>query len=178
MALNGKPAPSPAPLAVPTDLSPKEVAAVVEALNHLVACSLACYIKAKNYHWHVAGPHFRGYHKLFDKCASHLEHQADSLAERIRRIGGTTIHSAGEVAQLSRIADDNDLFVQPAAMAYRLMQDFGFLAQDMRDAIGVAEANRDKASEDKLESWLAKIEKRKWALFEITQLTGYTPPVQ
>src|SRR5436190_1199237 len=120
---NGRSRPAPLPLATPTDLRPADVQAVVEAVNPLVADSFALYVKTKNFHWHVAGPHFREYHKLFDDQAEEIFDAIDELAERVRRIGGTTIRSIGNISNIQTIGDDDDEFVPAHEMIRRLMED-------------------------------------------------------
>src|ERR687886_1121103 len=115
--------PAPVPLATPTDLTPQDVQAVTEAVNPLIGDAFALYVKTKNYHWHLAGSHFRDYHLLFDEQADALFASVDVLAERVRRIGGTTIRSISHISQLQTIADDNDDLVAPPDMVQRLLQD-------------------------------------------------------
>ncbi|GAC1404399.1 MAG: hypothetical protein NVSMB56_18990 [Pyrinomonadaceae bacterium] len=115
--------PSPRQLATPTDLKPKEVKAVVEAVNPLIADSFALYVKTKNFHWHLSGSHFRDYHLLFDEQADAIFESIDILAERMRRIGGTTLRSISHISQLQTIEDDNDEFVPPDQMIRRLLDD-------------------------------------------------------
>ena len=105
-AIAGHPAPK--RLATPTDLKPAEAQAIVEAINPLVAGNFALYVKTKNYHWHLSGPHFRDYHLLFDEQAEQIFDAIDVMAERVRRIGGTTIRSLSHIQKLSPVHDDND----------------------------------------------------------------------
>src|SRR5919199_5996008 len=100
--------PAPVPLATPTDLTPQDVQAVTEAVNPLIGDAFALYVKTKNFHWHLAGSHFRDYHLLFDEHADQIFDAIDILAERVRRVGGTTIRSISHISQLQTIADDND----------------------------------------------------------------------
>src|SRR5437773_4669504 len=115
--------PAPAQLATLTDLTSQEAQAVTDAVNPLIADAFALYVKTKNFHWHLAGSHFRDYHLLFDEHADALFESIDDLAERVRRIGGTTIRSIGHIGKLQTIADDDDDFVPPAEMIQRLLAD-------------------------------------------------------
>jgi starvation-inducible DNA-binding protein len=161
--------PAPPQLATPTDLTSQQVQAIVAALNPLVADHFALYVKTKNFHWHLAGSHFREYHKLFDNHAEFLFAAIDVLAERVRRIGGTTIRSIGHISQLQTIADDNDAYVAPGDMARRLMEDSTRLTKSMRAAHEVCERNRDVATTSILENLIDEAERRTWFLFEVTQ---------
>src|SRR5262245_49728846 len=115
--------PAPRQLATSTDLKSEEVRAVAEAVNPLVADAFALYTKAKNFHWHLSGSHFRDYHLLFDEQAEAIFASIDTLAERMRRIGATTIRSISHISQLQTITDDNDTFVPPSEMMRRLLDD-------------------------------------------------------
>jgi starvation-inducible DNA-binding protein len=161
--------PAPSQLATPTDLKPQEVQAITEALNPLVADLFALYVKTKNFHWHLSGPHFRDYHLLFDEHADQIFDGIDLLAERVRRVGGTTIRSIGHIGQLQTLADDNDAFVTPREMVRRLMDDNSTLARTMRAAHGVCERSRDYATTSILETLIDEAERRTWFLFEVTQ---------
>src|SRR5437588_7203930 len=112
--------PAPAQLATVTDLTPQEAQAVTEAVNPLIADAFALYVKTKNFHWHLAGSHFRDYHLLFDEQADAIFASIDLLAEHVRRIGGTTIRSIGHISQLQTLADDNDAVLAPGEMVRRL----------------------------------------------------------
>src|SRR5438067_5159797 len=119
------PSESRGPLVTPTDLSPTATKDISAAMNGLLADVFALYVKTKNFHWHLAGPHFRDYHLLFDEQAEAVLASIDIMAERVRRIGGTTIRSIGHIAQLQAIADDNDDFVSASEMVKRLLEDNG-----------------------------------------------------
>jgi starvation-inducible DNA-binding protein len=160
---------TPSPLATPTDLGEREVQAITAALNPLVADAFALYIKLKNFHWHLSGPNFRDYHLMFDDFADEVHDSIDILAERVRRVGGTTIRSVGHIANLTRVADDDEALVPPAQMLARLVDDHLECARSMRHAIEVCEKNHDPASASVLENLLDQTEKRKWFLFEATQ---------
>src|SRR5262249_5182551 len=161
--------PAPRPLATPTDLKPDEVRAVVEAVNPLIADAYALYVKTKNFHWHLAGSHFRDYHLLFDEQADSIFASIDPLAERVRRIGGTTIRSIAHIGQLQTIADDNDDFLPAGQMAKRRLKDNEHINRMIRNAIGVCDKNRDSATSNALQEILDKTERRKWFLFEVVQ---------
>jgi starvation-inducible DNA-binding protein len=161
--------PAPSQLATPTDLSSKDAQAIVEALNPLVADFFALYVKTKNFHWHLAGSHFRDYHLLFDEQADQIFAGVDLLAERVRRIGGTTIRSIGHISQLQTIADDHEEFVTPAEMVRRLREDNALLAKAERAAHEVCERGHDYATASILEVLIDEAERRAWFLFEVMQ---------
>jgi starvation-inducible DNA-binding protein len=156
-------------LATPTDLKSEEVQAVVKAVNPIIADTFALYLKTKNFHWHLAGPHFRDYHLLFDEHAEALFEAIDVLAERVRRIGGTTIRSVGHVSQLQTIEDDNDEFVPAEEMIQRLLADNRHIAEVQRAAIEVCDENRDTPTGNLLQEILDQTERRIWFLYEISQ---------
>jgi starvation-inducible DNA-binding protein len=156
-------------LATPTGFSDQEVQAITEAVNPLVADAFALYIKAKNYHWHLAGSHFRDYHLLFDEHADQILGSIDTLAERVRKVGGTTIRSIGHISQLQRIGDDDEAFVPPGEMVRRLMEDNARLAELQRAAHQVTSENRDVATTSALEEIIDDTERRTWFLFEVYQ---------
>jgi starvation-inducible DNA-binding protein len=160
---------TPAELATPTDLTPEEVQAICDAVNPLIADAFALYVKTKNYHWHVAGPHFRDYHLLLDEQADAILESTDTLAERVRRIGGTTIHSITHISQLQTIGDDDDEFVPPEQMIERLIADNRHLAERQRAAIEVCDGNRDTPTGNLLQDILDQTEKRIWFLHEMSQ---------
>jgi len=161
--------PAPVPLATVTGLTHKEVQAVTEAVNPLIADAFALYIKTKNFHWHLAGSHFRDYHLLFDEQADAIFASIDIMAERVRRIGGTTIRSISHISQLQTIEDDNDDFVPAGEMVRRLMQDNAQMAEALRAAIDICDQHRDHATSNALQDILDETERRKWFLFEVTQ---------
>jgi starvation-inducible DNA-binding protein len=159
----------PPQLATPTDLDAADVLEVTEALNGLIADAFTLYIKSKNFHWHLAGVHFRDLHLLFDEQADAIFASIDPLAERVRRIGGTTIRSIGHISQLSGIADDDDAFVPPHEMVRRLMDDNKRVVQSMRDAHEVCDDADDVATASILETLIDETERRTWFLFETLQ---------
>ena len=156
-------------LATVTDLTSKEAQAVTEAVNPLIADAFALYVKTKNFHWHLSGSHFRDYHLLFDEQADAIFESIDTMAERVRRVGGATIRSISHIGQLQTIDDDNDDFVPAGQMIKRLMDDNAHSAQMTRAAIEVCDRNRDSASSNALQEILDETERRKWFLFEIMQ---------
>jgi starvation-inducible DNA-binding protein len=159
----------PAPLATPGDLHPEEVEAVATCVNRLIADAYGLYVKTKNYHWHVCGSHFREYHLLFDEQADAIFASIDVLAERVRRIGGTTIRSVSHIARLQTLRDDDDAFVPPEDMVRRLLADNQSLAKNQRDAIGVCDRNRDYPTSNILQDLLDQTEKRVWFLHAVSQ---------
>ena len=161
--------PAPSQLATTTDLKPEEVQAVTEAVNPLIADAFALYVKTKNFHWHLSGSHFRDYHLLFDEQADVLFDSIDVMAERVRRVGGTTIRSISHISQLQTIQDDNDEFVPAGEMVRRLIDDDAHIAQNIRDAIEVCDKNRDSATSNSLQGILDNVERYKWFLFEVAQ---------
>jgi starvation-inducible DNA-binding protein len=161
--------PAPSQLATVTDLTQKEVQAITEALNPIIADFFALYVKTKNFHWHLAGSHFRDYHLLFDEHADQIFDSIDILAERVRRLGGTTIRSISHISELQTIEDDNNDFVPAGAMLQHLMEDNAHLARSQREAHEVCEKNRDVATASLIEIMIDEAERRKWFLFEIVQ---------
>lgn len=165
---------TPKQLATLTDLTPKEAAAVADAVNPLIADAFAAYVKTKNFHWHLSGSHFRDYHLLFDEQADSIFASIDILAERLRKIGTTTVRSIGHISKLQTIEDDDTEFVSPADMIKRLLHDNDRMARNMRAAIEVCDDNRDSPTGNILQDILDQTERRKWFLFEILQGEGNT----
>lgn len=161
--------PVPPQLATLTDLRPEEVQAICDAVNPLVADSFALFVKTKNFHWHVAGSHFRDLHLLLDEQAESIFASIDALAERVRRIGGMTLHSISHIEELQTISDDNDEFVPPEQMVQRLLADNQHMAEMQRAAIAVCDKNRDSATSNVIQEILDQTEKRVWFLYEISQ---------
>ncbi len=160
--------PAPPQLAVPTDLKPEQVQAVVEAVNPIIADSYALYAKTKNFHKHVASSHFRDYHLLFDDQAEQIFAAIDILAERMRRISGATIRCISHVSELQTIEDDNDDYVTPEQMVQRLLADNRHIARIQRKAIKTTEDNDDSPTSNLLQDILDQTEKRIWLLFEMS----------
>jgi starvation-inducible DNA-binding protein len=161
-----------AALGTPTDLSHDATIAVGAALNPLIADAFALYIKTKNFHWHVSGPHFRDYHLLLDEQGDQIFAMTDELAERVRKIGGTTLRSIGHIAKLQRITDNDAEFVAPSDMLRELMEDNKAFTASMREAHEVASKNDDSATTSLLENFIDATEKRTWFLFEATRLSN------
>ena len=167
-----KATPAPMQLAVPTDLTAANTQAVTEALNGIIADAFALYLKTKNFHWHLSGIHFRDFHLLFDEHADQILESIDPLAERIRKIGGTTIRSISHVSTLQSISDDNDAFVAPQDMIARLLADNRHMATAQRAALELCEEQRDHPTSNLLEEVLDATERRIWFLFEISRDFG------
>jgi starvation-inducible DNA-binding protein len=159
-------------LRTPTDLSAEAINAVTAALNPLVADAFALYVKTKNFHWHVSGPHFRDYHLLLDDQGDQIFAMTDELAERVRKIGGTTLRSIGQIARLQRIRDNDQEFLPAVEMLRELMEDNKAFTANMRQAHEVAAQNNDSATTSLLENFIDETEKRTWFLFEATRLTN------
>jgi starvation-inducible DNA-binding protein len=161
--------PVPPHLATVSDLSEQETKAVTQAVNPLIADAFALYVKTKNFHWHLYGSHFRDYHVLFDEQAESIFESIDLMAERIRKIGGTTIRSIGHIASLQTIEDDNTDSTPANEMVRILMEDNAHMATMIRGAITICDKARDSATSNLLQDILDKTERRKWFLFEIIQ---------
>jgi starvation-inducible DNA-binding protein len=157
------------PLATPTDLSPQATRQITEALNPILADAYALYLKYKNFHWHVAGPHFPDYHELFDEQAAQVLAMTDPLAERVRKIGGHTLTSIGHVTRLQRIEDNDEDFVDPQRMLDELCRDNKAAVAAMRQAHEVADEHNDVATASLLENFIDEAEQRVWFLFETAQ---------
>ena len=161
-----------AALDTPTDLAPEAVKAVSEALNTILADSYALYLKTKNFHWHVSGPHFRDYHLLFDEQAAAILANTDDVAERVRKIGGITLKSIGQISKTQTIEDNDADFVPPAMMLRELMNDNKKVAEAMRKAHEVCDEHEDIATASLIEVWIDQTEKRTWFLFEAARDAG------
>jgi starvation-inducible DNA-binding protein len=157
-------------LATPSDLDQDARSAVADALNPLVADAFALYLKTKNYHWHVSGPHFRDYHLLLDEQGDQILAITDVLAERCRKLGQPTLHSIGEVSRLQRVTDDDRADVPPTEMLRSLMEDNQGLATHMRRAHQVCNEAGDVATASLLETFIDEAERRIWFLYEATKM--------
>jgi len=155
-----------APLATPTGLSAGAVRDIAGALNTLLADTFALYMKTKNFHWHVSGPHFRDYHLLLDEQAGQIYAATDAVAERVRKIGGTTLRSIGEIARLQRIRDNDADYVTPSDMLAELREDNMQLAASLRAVHEVCDERSDVATASLIENWIDEAEQRVWYLFE------------
>jgi len=158
--------PAPANLDTPTDLDRKAVAEISAALNGVLAGSFALYLKTKNFHWHVSGPHFRDYHLLLDEQGDDIFATTDPLAERVRKIGGTSLRSIGDIARHQSLKDNDEEFVGPAEMLRELMADNKAVAAAMREAHAIADEHEDVATASLLETFIDATERRTWFLFE------------
>jgi len=156
-------------LSVPNTLGTKACNAVVKVLNPLIADAFALYVKTKNFHWHLSGSHFRDYHLLFDEQADQIYAMIDVLAERVRKLGGLTIHSIGEIGKLQTIKDDNEAYVSPQDMVLRLLKDNTHYTDQLRKAHEICEKNGDVATASLLEEFLDETERRAWFLFETSK---------
>jgi starvation-inducible DNA-binding protein len=156
-------------LETPTDLDENAVREISASLNRLLADTFALYVKTKNFHWHVSGPHFRSYHLLLDEQAEQIGASVDVLAERVRKVGGTTIRSIGHIAKLQRVHDNDKDFVLPGDMLYELMADNKAHVENMRKAHKLADEHEDVATASLLENFIDEAEKRCWFLFEASR---------
>jgi starvation-inducible DNA-binding protein len=154
------------PLATPTDLGPEAVRDLAAALNGVLADVFALYLKTKNFHWHMSGPHFRDYHLLLDEQSEQIFAMTDGIAERVRKIGGSTIKSLGQICRLQRIADNDADFVEPSDMIAELREDNRALTSSLRQAHSVCDERGDVASASLIENWIDETERRCWFLFE------------
>src|SRR3954452_6473730 len=157
------------PLQTPTDLSEEATRDLSGALNALLADVFALYMKTKNFHWHLSGPHFRDYHLLFDEQADQLFAMTDPVAERIRKLGGATPNSGGRIKRLQRVLDNDADYVEPEDMLAELCEDNKTLAARLREAHNVCEEHRDLATASLIEVWIDETERRTWFLFESAQ---------
>jgi starvation-inducible DNA-binding protein len=158
-----------APLHTPTDLGAKATQDISAALNLLLADLFALYLKTKNFHWHMSGPHFRDYHLLLDEQGGQIYDATDVVAERVRKLGGRTLRSIGEIGRLQRVLDNDADFVTPHDMLAELHDDNKQLAASMREAHGVCDEHGDVASASLLENFIDEAERRAWFLFEATR---------
>jgi starvation-inducible DNA-binding protein len=153
-------------LKTPSALGPEAVKNITGALNALLADVFVLYLKTKNFHWHVSGPHFRDYHLLLDEHATQIFGMTDDIAERVRKIGGTTIRSVGHVARLQRLSDNDAEYVDPLDMLSELREDNEALLASMREAHDLCDEENDVATTSLLEVWIDETERRVWFLFE------------
>jgi len=165
-----------APLATPTDLKPAATKDIAGAMNAILADVFALYLKTKNFHWHMSGPHFRDYHLLLDEQADQLFAMTDSIAERVRKIGGSTVKSVGHISRLQRVADNDVDYVQPQDMLAEVREDNKSLAARLREAHNVCEEHRDIATASLIEVWIDETERRTWFLFEAARQAESAKP--
>ena len=155
-----------APLITPTDLKAAATTDISAAMNGILADIFALYLKTKNFHWHMSGPHFRDYHVMLDEQADQLYAMTDPIAERVRKLGGTTLRSIGHIARTQRILDNDALYVEPSDMLAELCEDNKTIVTLLREAHGVCEDHKDIATTSMIEVWIDETERRTWFLFE------------
>src|SRR5689334_13153061 len=161
-------------LSTPTNLSEQATRDISGALNEMLADVFALYLKTKTFHWHLSGPHFRDYHLLFDEQAEQIFAMTDPIAERVRKIGGSTIKSIGDIGRLQRVLDNDADYVDPEDMLAELCEDNKTLAARLREAHDVCDEYRDVATASLTEVWIDETERRTWFLFEASrrEMTG------
>ncbi len=155
-----------ASLVTPTDLESKATKDIAGAMNAILADVFALYLKTKNFHWHMSGPHFRDYHLLLDEQAEQLFAMTDAIAERVRKVGGMTLRSIGQIAKMQRVADNDAEYVEPLDMLAELREDNKEMAARLREAHDVCDEHRDIATASLIEVWIDETERRTWFLFE------------
>ena len=160
---------APRALATPSDLGETAVSSVAVALNGVLADSFALYLKTKNFHWHVSGPHFHDYHLLFDSQATQIFATTDQIAERVRKIGATTLRSIRDIARHQSSVDNDMAYVSPAAMLAELRDDNLALIDALRRAKALADDARDNATSGQIDDWTDAAEQRAWFLFEASR---------
>ncbi|HEY4971134.1 MAG TPA: DNA starvation/stationary phase protection protein [Steroidobacteraceae bacterium] len=157
----------------PTRLSPglesRTVEDIASALTVILADMFAVYIKTKNFHWHVSGAHFRDYHLLFDEQSEQILAATDAIAERVRKIGGSTLHSIGHIARIQRVADNDEGYVSPEDMLEELLDDNNKLAVRLREVHELCDELGDIAGASLIENWIDEAERRAWFLYETTR---------
>jgi starvation-inducible DNA-binding protein len=159
-------------LDTPTDLPQAAVEKISASLNVLLADAFALYMKTKNFHWHVSGRQFRDYHLMLDEQSEAIFATTDQIAERVRKLGGTTLHSIGEIAKLQTIQDNNETYVPPREMLRELMEDNKHVAAAMRKAHKLADDHEDSGTAGLLELFIDETERRTWFLFEASRQEG------
>ena len=157
------------PLATPTDLADGAVRDIAAAMNAILADIFALYVKTKNFHWHASGPHFRDNHLLFDEQAEQIFAMTDPVAERVRKLGGVTLRSIGQISRMQRVIDNDSDYVEPQDMLAELREDNGTLVARLRAAHVVCEEHGDIATASLIESWIDETERRTWFLFEASR---------
>ena len=158
-----------APLETPTDLGANAVKDLSGALTILLSDMFALYVKTKNFHWHISGPHFRDYHLLLDEQGEQIFDTTDAIAERVRKIGGTTLRSIGQIARLQRVLDNDADFVTARDMLAELRDDNKRLTEHLRETHGVCDQYNDVATASLIENWIDEAERRTWFLYEATR---------
>lgn len=160
---------NPLALRTPTDLKADDAKAICDSLNRIVADAILLYLKTKNFHWHMTGPHFRDYHILLDEQAEQIFASIDPLAERVRKLGHSTVRSIGHVSKLATLEDNDETFVSPFEMICELASDNKKVAAAMRKAHGVCDDAKDIATASLLEVYVDETERRTWFLFEASR---------
>src|SRR5580692_11486661 len=161
-----------APLETPTDIGSSAVRDISAALNVLLADMFALYLKTENFHWHISGPHFRDYHLLLDEQGDQIFATTDAIAERVRKLGGTTLRSTGHICRLQRILDNDADFVTPLDMLAELRDDNKQLVANLRETHDLCDEHRDVATASLIEVWIDEAERRTWFLFEASRGVG------
>ena len=160
------------PLVTPTDLKPEATRDIAGGLNAILADVFALYLKTKNFHWHMSGPHFRDYHLLLDEQADQIYAMTDPIAERVRKIGRGTLRSIGQIAGMQRIRDNDADYVEPTDMLAELREDNRSLTVRLREVHDLCDEHRDFASASLIENWIDETERRTWFLFEAGRRGG------
>jgi starvation-inducible DNA-binding protein len=158
-----------APMETPTDLGTRASKDIAGGMNGILADVFALYLKTKNFHWHMSGPHFRDYHLLLDEQADQLFEMTDPIAERIRKTGGLTLRSIGHIARIQRIKDNDADYVDPLDMLAELREDNITLAARLREVHGMVDELNDVATASLIENWIDETERRTWFLFETSR---------
>ena len=158
-----------APVDTPTDLSAEATRDIAGAMNAILADVFALYLKTKNFHWHLSGPHFRDYHLMFDEHGDQLFAMTDPIAERIRKIGESTLKSIGNISRLQRVLDNDAEYVDPEDMLAEICEDNKVLAARLRESHNVCDEYRDLATASLIETWIDETERRTWFLFEASR---------
>jgi starvation-inducible DNA-binding protein len=159
-------------LDTPTDLSPEAINKISASINVLLADAFALYVKTKNFHWHVSGRHFHDYHLMLDEQSDAIFATTDQLAERVRKLGGTTVRSIGQISKLQTIKDNNEEYVPPREMLRELMEDNKHVAAAMRKAHKLCDEHEDSGTAGLLETFIDETERRTWFLFEASRQEG------
>ncbi len=158
-----------APLVTPTDLKKAATKDITGAMNGILADVFALYLKTKNFHWHMSGPHFRDYHLLLDEQADQIYAMTDPIAERVRKLGGSTLRSIGHISRMQRVQDNDADYVEPLDMLAELREDNKTLTTRLREAHNVCDEHRDIATASLIEVWIDETERRTWFLFEASR---------
>ena len=158
-----------APLVTPTDLKAAATRDIAAAMNGILADVFALYLKTKNFHWHMSGPHFRDYHVMLDEQSDQIYAMTDPIAERIRKVGGSTLRSIGDISRTQRVQDNDAQYVEPLDMLAELREDNRMLAARFREAHNVCYAHHDVATANLINRWIDEAERRTSLLFEVTR---------